>query len=109
MIPGIIRDFISLIGEMSCSVPTSPHGCIPALTLHLWLIVGLNDVVLILMKEGLGLVSPVAGLTPSHLPSLRLLSEVPIQRVTSGELDLSISFVIVVRLLLESYLLNLGV
>jgi hypothetical protein len=33
------------------------------------LIVGLIDVVLILMKEDLGLVTPVARLTPSHLPS----------------------------------------
>jgi hypothetical protein len=69
MIPGVIMDLISLIWIMSCSVTTSPHGYIPAVLPHLWLIVGLIDVVLILMKEDLGLVTPVAGLTPSHLPS----------------------------------------
>ena len=69
-IPGVIIGIISLIGEMTWSVTTSPHGCIPAVPLHLWLIVGLIDVVLILMIEGVGLISsPVAGLTPRHLPS----------------------------------------
>jgi hypothetical protein len=69
MVTGVIRELISLIGEMRCSVTTSPQGCIPAEPLHLRMIVGLIDVVLILMEEGLRLVSPVAGLTPSHLPS----------------------------------------
>ena len=69
-IPGVIMGISSLIGEMTWSVTTSPHGCIPAVPLHLWLIVGLIDVVLILMIEGVGLIfSPPAGLTPGHLPT----------------------------------------
>ena len=68
-IPGVIMGISSLIGEMTWSVTTSPHGCIPAVPLHLRLIVGLIDVVLILMIEGVGLISPsVAGQTPGHLP-----------------------------------------
>ena len=70
-ISGVIIGISSLIGEITWSVvTTSPHGCIPAVPLHLWLIVGVIDVVLILMIEVVGLISPpVAGLTPRHLPT----------------------------------------